>query len=101
MSNLKLSKEKQRQLDEAGELFRRFTGGGEPGKVEFVTIPDPPPVAVVLGTLVSVSYVLPGDSRTEYVHKFANPAQLLASPDGKALFIVGNKIRVNGRGITG
>jgi len=101
----KLTPQTRAQMLAAVDLMRRFNWKHGASEVTPVREDLTPPAAVAgLGRCVAVIYESNKDGDPEqYIHEF-NPRSrpwLCASPDGKRLFLLGYRGRVQRRGITG
>lgn len=91
---------KQAQIERGMRLFGDFTG--HKGELFAVQQPALPEVALVVGYLDGVMYTTVRDGKTErYLHQFEKQSRplLLASDDGKQLFILGGGYDFTDRGI--
>lgn len=87
--------------ERAKKLFEKFTGH-EARVIGTVDFPAPPEYLVRVGRIVGIAYEATRDSETEkYFHEFRTKSApiLLASPDGKQLFIAGGKYEFTELGI--
>jgi hypothetical protein len=92
----------QREIDQAGELFKDFTGNA-PDNLQKVRIRNPK-TGLVIGELDGVLYTTVRDGKTEkYKHDFkkGNRPHLVASHDGQSLHILGGDYEFTERGIEG
>ena len=92
----------QREVDQAGELFKDFTGS-EPEKLQKVRIRNPK-TGLVIGELDGVLYTTVRDGKTEkYEHEFKKGRRphLISAHDGKSLHILGGDYEFTERGIEG
>lgn len=90
----------RRQLAQAARLFEGFRER-DVGRLKThrVRVPD---VAVAIGKLTAAEYVTThGAKRVRYRHEFKPHAapELLVTPDGRQLLILGGKFRFTARGI--
>lgn len=89
------------EIEQAGDLYRRFTGH-EPGEIGSIRLPTPPRTGIVIGTLDGLLYTTVRDGVEEkYIHKFSKRSKplLVVSPDGKQLLLVGGEYDFTERGI--
>lgn len=87
-------------LDAARELYEDFTGH-EPEQVQEVDIATPD-AGIIIGTLDGILYTTVRDGEEEsYIHEFDEDSRpnLVASNDGRTLFIVGGDYEFTERGI--
>ena len=92
----------QSQIDQAGELFKDFTGSA-PDSLQKVRIRNPK-TGLVIGELDGVLYTTVRDGKTErYEHNFkkGNRPHLVAAHDGQSLHILGGDYEFTERGIEG
>ncbi len=95
------SASRQRQVDDAADLYKRFSGHtaeqiGEIDKPEF------PDALICVGTIDFIGYTTTRDSVVEkYIHTFKAKSRPLfcVSPDGKQIVIVGGQYDFTERGI--
>lgn len=90
----------QKQIDNAANLFREFTGDF-PGGSQTVKLPVPK-TGLVIGELDGVLYTTIRDGKTEkYQHDFKKSSRphLIASSDGSSLHILGGDYEFTERGI--
>lgn len=86
-----MSREVRDQIDQAADLYERFSGHN-PEEVGRVRIPPVPKVGVAIGEVDGILYSTVRDGQLEkYIHKFRKSDRPLfvVSPDGKQLFLVG------------
>lgn len=89
------------ELEQAGDLYRRFSGH-DPESVGKINLPTPPKAGIVIGTLDGLLYTTVRDGVEEkYIHKFSQRSKPLfvVSPDGKQIFVIGGSYNFTERGI--
>lgn len=85
----------------AASLFERFTGHKAEVAGVF-EVPEQPRVGVVMGECDGVLYTTVRDGKLEhYIHEFAKSdrPQLVVSPNGKQMFLLGGRFTFTERGI--
>lgn len=93
---------KTKKLENAITLFEDFTGH-EPRTVEVHSKPEFPDVALKVGRCLGIMYETVRDGKRErYLHEFKKSASpiLIASHDGKKLFLLGGNYTFTDAGIT-
>lgn len=96
-----MSREVRDQLDQAADLYERFSGH-EPEAIGRVRVPPTPRVGVAIGEVDGILYSTVRDGVLEkYIHKFRKSDRPLfvVSPDGKQLFLIGGAYTFTERGI--
>ena len=96
-----MSRRVNSQIDQAADLYERFSGH-DAVEVGRVKLPDVPPVGVAIGTVDGILYTTVRDGVTEkYIHKFhkRDCPLFVVSPDGKSLYLVGGVYTFTERGI--
>lgn len=94
-------KSRKQRLEEAGELFERFTGH-KAQIVDRIPLPAHPDVLVAIGSCDGILYTTVRDGRTEsYIHRFKRSARPLfcVAPDGSTLYLLGGDYDFTERGI--
>ena len=88
-----------RKLAQAAALFEDFTGK-RATRITKHSLPELPTEGLVFGRLVQVGYESARDGRL-YRHTFRKRSQplLVATPDGKTVYIVGGRYAFTDRGI--
>jgi hypothetical protein len=88
-----------RKLAQAAQLFHEFTGR-KSARITKHELPALPTEGLVFGRLVDVGYESARDGRL-YRHTFRNRSRplLVATPDGKTVYIVGGRYAFTDRGI--
>lgn len=92
---------KGRDLRKAAKLFSDFTGYNDP-KVVKVRVPARSKIMLLIGDVDGILYTTSRDGQIEkYIHRFKRKArpQLLASPDGTQLYLIGGSYDFTERGI--
>jgi len=93
--------ERPSDVKRAIRLFERFTG--HPGeRIAKVVKPKIPNVGIAVGKVLGVAYETVRDGRRErYFHRFASHARplLVASHDGRTVFMLGGAYTFTDRGI--
>lgn len=85
----------------AASLFERFTGH-EAEVLGVCKVPDLPRVGVVVGECDGVLYTTVRDGKVErYIHEFAKAdrPQLVISPNGRQMYLIGGRFTFTERGI--
>jgi hypothetical protein len=88
-------------LAKAARRFVRFTGH-KADRIEEMPFPDKPGAGLAVGPVLMIGYSATRDGeRANYLHKFAAHARpmLVASEDGKQLFLLGGRYTFTDRGI--
>lgn len=91
---------KEKEIDEALELFENFTGEGAE-EIETFNF-DLPGIGVEIGTLDGLMYTATRDGVEEkYIHEFKNKSRplLAVSYDGKQLIVIGGSYQFTEKGI--
>ena len=94
--------ENTRKIRDAISLFENFTGH-EAKWVERIVKPKFPSVALRVGKCIGVMYETTRDGKKErYIHEFKKGAapDLIASFDGKRIFLLGGNYHFTDAGIT-
>jgi hypothetical protein len=89
------------EIAAASRRFSRFTGH-KAERVEMARFPSNPKAGLAVGPVVMLGYVATRDGKTNnYLHRFARKSapQLVASHDGKQLFLIGGSYAFTDRGI--
>lgn len=89
------------QLDQAADLYERFSGH-DPEEVGRVRVPPVPRVGVAIGEVDGILYSTVRDGVLEkYIHKFRKSDRPLfvVSPDGKQLFLLEGRYTFTEKGI--
>lgn len=95
------SRKVQNQIDQAKDLYERFTGHDalELGSID---VPELPEVGVAIGEVDGILYSTIRDGKLEkYIHKFRAKDRplFIVSPNGGALYLVGGNYDFTERGI--
>lgn len=96
-----MSREVRDQLDQAADLYERFSGH-DPEAIGRVKIPPTPKVGVAIGEVDGILYSTIRDGVLEkYIHKFRKSDRPLfvVSPDGKQLYLLEGRYTFTDRGI--
>lgn len=95
------SRRVQSQIEQAADLYERFSGH-DPEEIGKVQIPDLPPVGVAIGEVDGILYTTVRDGvKEKYIHKFhaKDKPLFVVSPNGKSLFLIGGNYTFTERGI--
>lgn len=85
----------------AGKLFERFTGH-EAEIMGRVTVPPLPRVMAAIGVVDFIGYTTVRDGvKEKYIHNFkaADRPVMAVSPDGRSIYLIGDRYRFTERGI--
>lgn len=88
-------------LRKAAKLYSDFTGHDDP-RITKISAPERSKIMLLIGDVDGILYTTVRDGRTEkYIHRFKSKArpQLLSSPDGKQLYLLGGAYDFTERGI--
>ena len=92
---------KKRSVNQAANLYERFTGH-DAEIVDDIELPPIPSALAVIGMLDGVLYTTKRDGKIErYKHEFADDDRplLAVSPNGRALYLIGGRYVFTERGI--
>lgn len=90
-----------REVRQAVKLYENFSGE-EGDEIARVAAPKVPKVALAIGPVLMIGYETVRDGvREKYVHRFAQHARplLVASHDGRSVFLLGGAYTFTDRGI--